>query len=54
MALWQVCRAGVPTGEFVDDGLQLEPGDEGFSNATALELAEELNGDSVNYVGASQ
>lgn len=54
MAFWQVCKAGVPTGAFIDDGLEFEPGDEGFTIEAALALAEDLDGDSVNYVGKSQ
>jgi len=53
MAIWQVMKNGAPTGQMVDDGLELEAGDENFTSEFALELSEELGGDGVNYVGRS-
>jgi len=54
MAIWQVTKASEPTGDIVDDELHLTPGEEGFSNEAALQLAEELDGDGVSYVGPSE
>ena len=53
MAVWQVMKNGLPTGQIVDDGLALEAGDVGFDSDPALELAEAVGGDSVNYIGRS-
>lgn len=53
MALWQVMKNEEPTGAFVDDGYDAEPGDEGFTTEAALALAELAGGDAINYVGPS-
>lgn len=53
MAIFQVMKAGVPTGDLVDDGRVELPGEEGFTVAEALKLAKKVGGDAVNYVGES-
>ena len=53
MARWQVTLAGKPTGVDIDDGLDLIPGDDGFSSEEALAMAEALGGDGLNYMGES-
>lgn len=53
MAIWQLMRAGQPTGESFDDLQPQLPGDEDFSTEAVQAEVTAQEADGFNYVGPS-
>jgi hypothetical protein len=55
MAVWQMMKAGKPTGDMFDDGAAQAPGDDGFSTSAVQTHLASLgaSADSFNYVGVT-